>query len=75
MFNDNPQPPIDPPWIDGGHSDYKDSDFVDYKITINVTMNVAECDVEQFVESLLKDLVNEVEFGDQLHSLNIEEVS
>ena len=52
MFNDNPQPPIDPP-----------------------TMNVAECDVEQFVESLLKDLVNESDFGDELHGFNIEEVS
>ena len=75
MFNDNPQPPIDPPYVHGRTDGYKDSDFVDYKITINVTMNVAECDVEQFVESLLKDLVNEVEFGDQLHSLNVEEVS
>ena len=72
MYNNNPQPPIDPPQSYWGS--YSGDDFTRYTITIDVTLNTLEYDVETYVESLLKEKLTDDDLGEVLNSINFQEV-
>ena len=66
----NPQPPIDPP----EYGSYSEDDYTRYTITIDVTLNTLEYDVETYVESLIKEKLTDDDLGEVLNSIKFEEV-
>ncbi len=70
MLYNNPQPPIDPP----EYGSYSEDDFTRYTITIDVTLNTLEYDVETYVESLIKEKLTDEDIGEELNSIKFEEV-
>ena len=70
MYNNNPQPPIDPP----EYGAYSEDDFTRYTITIDVTLNTLEYDVETYVRSLIDEKLTDDDLGEVLNSIKFEEV-
>ena len=65
------EPPIDPP---EEYNPYSEDDFTRYTITIDVTLNTLEYDVETYVESLIREKLTDDDLGEVLNSIKFEEV-
>jgi hypothetical protein len=60
------------PWNES--SAYSEDDFTRYTITIDVTLNTLEYDVEMYIESLIKEKLTDDDLGEELHSIKFQEV-
>lgn len=60
------------PWNES--SAYSEDDYTRYTITIDVTLNTLEYDVETYVKSLIREKLTDDDLGEELHSIKFEEV-